>query len=291
MLLKKVWNREKLYEIVHKGNKTVSCDLDTLIFSMEVRDRYFLDLENALVIIDNPDSSSKNRYVMIHYRLINGNLVEINRWDHSTYYFELHNDDVIKDLNLFMVQGGRGLGCNSHNCYGAIYNYKLGSFVVEKDLFDCIGTTNLVSGINYAVPGPNYLKKYNCFLAYFYLSSVYEDGDIITYENPVTCEQMEYNFNITDGLYFALLTPDGKIKGNKLFKGENFSRIVEYIDLDKNVSLKEFKQERIRILNERKRKEKEQYYKELVASGKEYISPYLDQEVMDVLKLEKKLIK
>lgn len=272
--------------VIHRNKVKGKPTLRQLVGSISTADRYFLDDENVIVVINNPDKKSKNHYITIHYRLIEGELVEINRWYHRSYYFGPHDADVIKELNLFMVQGGHGVGTNSHKCHHAIYHYKLDKFIVPDGEFDCIGTTNHVAGMSYHVDGPNYLKEYGCFLAYFSLSSTYKDGDIISYQNPVTMEQMLYNFNHHE-LYFALLNTDGTIRGNKLFKGENFSRVDTIIDLDNYSSLKEFKQERIKILNYNKHQEQLAYYQKLTTND-DSISPYLDKEVLNVLKLVNK---
>ncbi len=255
--------------------------LKTLVGSISVLDRWFLDDENAIVLVNNSNEKSKNKYIMIHYRLVEGKLVEINRWYQRSYFLGSHEDDVIEEFNLFMVPVGYGIGAD------VIYNYKLDKFIVPKGQFDCIGMTNWATGMSYGGDGPNYLKEYGCFLAYFSLSSTYEELDIIAYQNLVTREQMTYDFNCHE-VYFALLDPDGTIRDNKLFKGDNFSRIVAHVELDDYSSLDEFKKERIAILNQEKQKRKKQYLEKLARSGSESVSPYLDEEVLSVLKRVRK---
>lgn len=276
---------ERLMEYEKKLKEEQKKSLKELILELPKEDYYICDSENAIVVIRNSDTNSNKRYLMIHYRYEDGKLIEINRWEQTTHYFGIPNSvAVLKDYNLFMVQGGYGIGVNGENSCGSIYNYQTGEFVVEKGEFNVIGTTNWVSGTSYSLPDVNYLEKYGCFLAYFMLETKYEDGDIISYTNPVTREEMRLNFNEWSGLYFALLNTDGTIKDNKLFYGRDFSRIDFPIDLNEYESLSHFKEVKLQELEEKKKIKKEAYYNRLASSGKEFISPYQDEEVVKVLK-------
>ncbi len=283
LLPRRIIRRAKLREMIQSKPK----DLRTLVYSIRTVDRYFLDDENAIVVMNNPNKASKDRYITIHYRLEEGKLIEVNRWYQKSYLLGSHAQDVIKDLNLFMVQGGQSLGVNLGKCHHAIYHYKLDRFIVKEGQFDGIGATNQVAGINDHVNGPNYLREYGCFLAYFSINSTYEKGDIITYENPVTKEMISHDFNKQE-FYFALVNPDGTIRGNNLFQGINFSRIDEIVELGNCTSLEEFKKERIDFLTRKKQWEKEQYIQKQSTTSDESIFPHLDKEVWKVLTLTKK---
>lgn len=71
--------------------------------------------------------------------------------------------------------------------------------------------------------------------------------DYIRYTHPITKEKMYKSFALTE-TYYALVNTDGTIRGNKLFKGANFSEITEIIDLKAYSSLREFKEIRIKEL-------------------------------------------
>lgn len=276
---------ERLMEYEKKLKEEQKKSFKELILELSEEDYYICDNENAIVVVRNPDTNSNKLYLMIHYRYADGKLVEVNRWEQATHYFGSSNSKkVLKDYNLFMVQGGCGIGVNDGRSCGSIYNYQTGEFVVEKGEFNVIGTTNWVSGTSYSLPNVNYLEKYSCFLAYFMLKTKYEEGDIISYTNPVTREEMHFDFNRWSGLYFALLNTDGTIRGNQLFYGRDFSRIEFPIDLNEYGSLAHFKEVKLQELEEQKKAKKEAYYNRLANEGKEFISPYQDEEVVKVLK-------
>lgn len=247
-------------------------------------DLYLFDDEDAIVVTKNSDKDSKYNYFMEHYRFVDGKLQKMNKWGQRTYYFGGDKDyQIIRNLHYFMVPGG----CNnfhiSWDCCGSIYNYKTCEFIVEKNIFDGISTTNHLAGVNHAIPEVNYLKDYNCFLANFKLKSEFQEDDILYYTNPVTKEKMTYTFGSSE-VYFAFLNIDGSIKGNKLFKGRNLSRIEKDIPLDGFKSLEQFKSLRIKELTEEKNKAKKAYIERLNLESKDFISPYLDDEIMKLLR-------
>lgn len=257
--------------------------LKQLISDIQAEDYYILDEKNSVVLIEQRDNTNDTCInTMIHYRLENGKLIEMNRWNIDKYHFGIHyNKDTLKELHLCMIQTANGNN-------DAIYNYNLAKFIVKPGIWNNISIGNQASGIKFQAPQIDYLKEYNGFLACFSLSSTYEDEkDVVSYKNPITQEKIYYSFNIDDGLYFAILNTDGSIRQNKLFKGQNFSRIVQIIDLDEYQSLEEFKQKRVEYLNQLKKQQKEKYYASLYANPQPYFSPYLDREVLKVLKLQK----
>ena len=233
----------------------------------EFRDKYIIDKENVIIVIKNEPTG----YTMIHKRLIDGNLIEINRWPLISYYFgPIHDKSIIENLNLFMVQGTKGY-------FDSIYNYKEGRFIVSQNTWETIET-----GYN-----NKFLDEYNGFLGKFGIKSDYEDNDVYSYDNPITGKRIIKSFCTYDSNYYAILNTDGTIRDNKLFKGDSFSEITEIIDLNRYNSLDEFKQERIDLCNEEKKKKKEEYKKLIESRNDGSISPYLDNEVQKILKLKK----
>lgn len=250
-------------------------------------DLYLFDEEDAIVVIENPDKNSEYHYFMVHYRFVDGRLQEMKRWGQRTHYFGNTSHQIIRELNYFMVPGGRDIYHISWDCCGSIYNYKTCEFVVEKNIFDGISTTNRLAGINHAIPEVNYLKEHECFLANFELESEYQEDDIIYYTNPITKEDMSYAFGSSE-VYFAFLNIDGSIKGNELLRGRNLSRIKNTIPLDGYESLEQFKFLRIKELTEEKNKVRNAYFERLNLENKEFISPYQDDEIMKLLKIKNK---
>lgn len=242
-----------------------------LVSYQKTEDRYILDSENAIIVIENNDRNTHSEYyIMIHERLENGELVEINRWYINGYYFgSIHDVSVIKDLNLFQVQ-------NSCGNFNALYDYKNGKFVVPRGDWSVVE-----SGRDNSI-----LKKYNGFLASFSISSDYEEGDVFSYTNPITNKKIIESFTVNDSNYYAILNTDGTIRGNKLFKGSSFSRISQIIDLDEYESLEAFKQERKQLCNAQKQKQKQEYQHLIESRADGSISPYLDSEVAKVLELK-----
>lgn len=254
-------------------------DIYDLVMKQTKEDVYILDNENAIIVVNNPDFNSKYRYLMVHQRLIDGSLVDINKWELITYYYGV-KDVVLNDFNLFMVQG-------SHGRCGALYNYKEDRFVTKIGDWEIISSGNYAAGVEYHLPHVNYLEQYNCFLANFSINTTYQAGDIISYTHPITRERMVHSFNLTDGKYFALLNIDGTIRGNKLFKGSSFSKINEIIDLNEYKSLEDFKEKQLVKLEALKHKIIMDYLREVHSREESNISPYKDLDVMRVLQLKK----
>lgn len=248
--------------------KKEELEIEKLVSRQQTKDRYILDDEDAIIVIHSDDLTG---YVMIHERLVNGKLVEIKRWPLRGYSFgSIHGVTAIKDLNLFQVQNGSG-------DFNAIYNYKEGKFIVPQNTWGLVE-----SGRN-----NSFLKKYNGFLASFGIRSDYEEDDVYAYNNPITGERIVGSFGVGDGYYYAILDIDGTIRGNKLFKGDSFSKITQIIDLDEYESLDAFKKERKQLCNDKKQKRKQEYYQLLESRNDGSISPYLDSEVAKVLNLKK----
>ena len=156
----------------------------------------------------------------------------------------------------------------------ALYDYKAGEFVVPPQVWDSI-----TKGTN-----KQYLENYDGFLASFRIHSDFEPDDVYHYDNPITGERMVECHSVYTDTYYAMLNTDGTIRGNKLFYGTEFSRIKRIIDLDDYESLDAFKESVHKECNDKKKKNKEAYYKLLSDRNDGSISPYLDSEVASVLK-------
>lgn len=230
-----------------------------------VKDKCILSDKDVILVKD-----ASIGYLMIHKRISNDRLVVINRWPLKEYQYGMNNISVIKDLNLFKVQ-------ESDGNFDAIYNYKEGKFIISQNIWNSVD-----DGFN-----NKFLKKYNGFLATLKISSDYEEDDTFIYDNPITEERIVESFSVNDYNYYAILNIDGKIRDNKLFKGESFSKIIEIIDLDNYESLDEFKNERKQLCNYVKEQKKNAYYESLKTRNDNSISPYLDSEVAKVLNLKK----
>lgn len=244
--------------------------LKTLVNSQKTEDSYIIDDENAIIVIKNNKDQCNDGYIMIHQRLIDGKLVKINSWNIRCYYFGcIHNVTVLKELNLFQVQ-------NNNGNFNALYDYKKGKFVVPQGIWGTVeaGRNN------------KYIDKYNGFIASFCIRSDYEEDDVYSYINPVTNEKIVESFGISDGNYYAIINIDGTIRGNKLFKGNQFSKISEIIDLNQYESLMEFKKERKQLCNDKKKKQKQEYQEMIKLRNDGSISPYLDSEVAKVLEIK-----
>ena len=246
------------------NSKHVMCDL------------IYLDDDNKIIVYKNIDN-----YTMIHYRKVDSEIIEVNQWNLDNYYRRDNSEYIKKKYNLLLVQGNFDYGAPD-----SIYNYKEDRYVLEKGIFDIISTDCLLESKRY-FKKIDLLKKYGCFLGCFRLYSTKEEDDIIKYTNEITLEEIEYNFSKTSDLYFGLIDVDGTIRDNKLFKGCDFSRITEYIDLSKYPSLEEFKKEVVINLNHQKNEEKKKYYEIIKQKGYINASLYLDEEVIKVLKKKK----
>lgn len=256
----------------HKTKKlTKEKTIEEWVKLLPTKAHYILDNKNAIVLKKNEDRSEhEEHYIMSHLRLIGKSLKEMNSWYLKGYYFGyIETISVIEEYKLFKVQNGWG-------SFNALYDYENAKFVVPKNTWGLLDFGH--KNIN--------LKDYNGILASFSISSTYESDDIISYVNPVTHEKLNAQFSISDGDYYAILNLDGTIRGNKLFKGKSFSKIEEIINLNEYESLEEFKKLRKKWCNEMKQKNKNAYQEMIKKRNDGSISPYLDSEVMRILKMK-----
>lgn len=232
---------------------------------------YILDDENAIVL-----GGRYNYNVMIHYSMCYGRLFEVT-------HVPMRNSHgrQLKQQKLFMLMEDYSV----NHCV-AIYDYEQGKFVVQKGVFDNIGYDASMGIIDQYTPCTDYLKRYNCFLAYFTL-----DGgsvkDELEYTSLINGQQYWYSFEPPKETYYALINLDGTIRGNKIFKGNNLTKIEQVIDLGKYGSLEEFRTQRRGELNKIAKQNKQAYYDRVGTGYFENPSPYLDEEVIKVMSLSK----
>ena len=245
-------------------------NIKKLISREDYIDKYILDSENAIIVVNKGRVYTEDRFFMIHKRIENGKLVEVNRWQIKEFTFEEnHEKSIIRDKKLFKIKdaSARTIG---------VYDYKKGKFVVPINAWDSIefGNNNRL------------IEMYNGFLATFSISSDQEPDDIYSYISPVSDKRVVEIFKEKDGDYFAILNIDGTIRGKKIFKGTSFSNVEKVIDLSKYESLEAFKIQRRKLCNDRKKREKQKYYKRMGTMDKD-VSAYFDTEVAKVLNLKK----
>ena len=245
--------------------------LEQLIKLQETRDYYILDEENAIIIINNDNKATRKDYwyTMIHERLINGKLVEINRWNSKWILGSQIKEVLLKNYHLFKIPDK-----NNFMVFSTLYDYKNDCFVVPSGIWN---------ELEFGYPNNCLLQKYDGIRAYFELSSDYEDDDYISYYNPLTDANIIDKFIIHDKRYYAILNFDGTIRGNKLFRGESFSKIEDIIDLNEYESLEDFKNQRKRELNELKQRKKQAYRETITKHNTGDVSPYLDNEVFKIV--------
>jgi len=231
-------------------------------------DKYLLDSENAIVVLKKEEDNRNKPYLMCHQRLVNRNLVEMNRWYLPSYDFGgIHSISVLSDLGLFKVQNGQG-------DFGSLYDYINGKFVVCQGDFEQLdfGSRNEI------------LKEYHGMIGSFSISSDYKKGDLYHYTNAITGVRGVRSFKVRKGNYYAMINLDGSIRGNKLFRGKSFSEPEEMIELDNYESLDAFKREVKEECNREKQELKKKFFQNL--EERETTSPYLDQEVADIIKVK-----
>ncbi len=224
-----------------------------------------LDEKNAIVVFRDNENA-----LLVHYRLLGGKLIKVSQKVSFSYdYFE-DKFDFINQLSLLKR-------ANNREDFSLTYKYKNGSYIIKDGIWNTI-----------TFEGKNGLfKKYRCALGMIKIASDYENDDNYSFINPVTEEKVTETFEVNDGNYYAILNLDGTIRGNKLFKGNSFSKVEEIIDLNDYESLETFIEERKNICNEIKQRNK-QYYMEMIAEKNNGSnSPYLDSEVLRILKMKK----
>lgn len=252
---------------IRRDNKSVS-KIEKLVMEQSNEDQYILDQENAIIVINDRE---KQGYIMIHERLVDGKLKEINRWPIKSYYFgAICRVSTIKSLGLFKVQNNAGK-------FGSLYNYKEGKFVIPQ------GDWKLLEFGN----NNSHIDKFDGVIGSFSIKSDYEKDDSYEYVNPLTGRSIRKTFSAYSDNYYAIINLDGTIRENKLFKGNDLEEITEIIDLDEYESLTEFKKHIKDECNKKKRQKKEDYKKLIESRNDGSISPYMDVEVAKVFMKKK----
>ena len=83
--------------------------------------------------------------------------------------------------------------------------------------------------------------------------------------------------------YYAVINLDGTIRANKLFKGEDFHKITEMVDLNNYASLNDFILKRKEVCNNLAKSKKEEFINNVTNN-----SLYIDEEVMATLDLNRR---
>lgn len=250
--------------ITQKGgnpNEILLRKLISLKFPEEVN---ILDEKNAIAIFrDNGNS------ILVHFRLEEGELLKVSQKISFEYdYFE-DKFDFINQLSLLKR-------ANNKEDFNLVYKYKNGSYIIKNGIWNTI-----------TFEARNELfKKHRCALGMINISSDCSKEEDYSFLSPITEEKVTETFKVNDGNYYAILNLDGTIRGNKLFKGNSFSKIEEIIDLNDYESLETFIGERKNVSNEIEQRNR-QYYMEMIKERNNgNISPYLDSEVMRILKMK-----
>lgn len=224
-----------------------------------------LDEKNAIAVFrDNGNS------LLVHFRLEEGELIKVSQKTSFEYDYFKDKFDFINQLSLLKR-------ANNREDFSLTYKYKNGSYIIEDGIWDTITFEEK----------KELFKKHQCALGMIKIASDYENDNNYSFISPVTGENVTESFTVYDGNYYAILNLDGTIRGKKLFKGNSFSKIEEIIDLNDYESLETFIKERKNICNEIKQRNK-QYYMEMIAEKNNGSnSPYLDSEVLRILKMKK----
>lgn len=192
------------------------------------------------MVIDNPKKeTTDSEYLVIHYRIEDGQYIEINHWDESCLwhknYFK-HNervplvlDDCVLIPSPFILA----------HLYERLYNYKNGKFVIDEGVWDSL----------YFIPY-DYLH-YNCIYGGFSLNSLSKSLEF-AYIDPFSSLEQQKSFYIKYMKHFGVLNLDGTIRDNKIFIGTDLTNLKEMVDLNNYSSLKEYKKEIILEMEKRK---------------------------------------
>jgi len=243
---------------------------------------FLLDEKNAIII-----NKGDEFHIARHYRLIDEYVSDrdiafsdkkftklIKEWKIPFYHIE---QQPLNGTTLFYTATDKEFTSNKFSyTNGRIYDY-----VKAKFLFDPTFWENISIAL---------FEQYQVFLGSFTLASDKSKKfpSSISWEHPLTKKRITYQIEQKDIPYFAILELDGSIRGNKLFQGNSFSEITNIIDLDEYGSLDEFVLFRKKVLNEQRDLRKLEYDQRKQELQTEYATPYLDNEVMKLVRTRKK---
>lgn len=213
---------------------------------------YILDEENILFVFDNSKNakSHKEKYVVIHYKNINGEILEVNRWFQECFWH--HKKPIIFNQTLLIPYKNIFLS-KPHN---RLYDFKKGEFVFKSgDLVNIVWN-------DYEC------QENDCFIAYFFLYS--KNEHIFEYYDPFAYEKRKYSFNLSNKYHFAILNWDGTIRDNKIFIGFDKENIEKVVDFTKYSSLEDYKTKIITELEEDMRNQEKEFYQSLQSLGETY---------------------
>lgn len=127
----------------------------------------------------------------------------------------------------------------------------------------------------------DYTKDFDAIVGVFDIVSRDED-DIYTYNDPLTGATVTCDFGIHEGNYYAMINMDGTIRSNKMFRGNDFSKIEFIVDMDEFKSLEAYKVYRQDVVNRRKQNLKKDFNKSMETYGAYF--PYQNEGVIKLLK-------
>lgn len=251
--------------IIKKGKNPNEVLLRKLVELQNPKDKIFLDTENVLVVFEKENSS-----MIIHERLEQGHLIKINQWISTQNNYSKDMITIINQLSVLKK-------ANNKENYNIDYSYKNGNYTIKNELWESINFEEI----------KDLSQKYKGALGRMKITSDYEEDDTYTFISSLTNEKVVESFEVSDGNYYAILNFDGTILGNKLFRGNSFSKLEEPIGLDEYESLEDFIKIRKEWCNQMKRRNKKYYQEMLSKKGDGSFSPYLDEEVLRILELKK----
>ncbi len=217
---------------------------------------FILDAKNAIAIFrKGPNYIGE----FIHYRLNNNALEEVTKFESS----------ILLENYISIIPGTTDLVRICEAGVRAIYNYKTAKFIIPEGIWNNIYYDEIILNnfqgilVSLDINSDNY--------SYVYNNAIYD----AMFHNP---EKQNFNFQER---YYAVINLDGTIRANKLFKGEDFPKVTEIIDLNTYASLNDFILKRKQVCNSIAQAQKEKFVKDINNSI------YLDKEVVQVLELKK----
>jgi len=267
------------------------------------KEAYILDNKNAIFLFQNGYQDVERSYLMKHYKLLREYVTEedlfyenkenplfqcINSWKLNDYELGKNYQIIgtslffVADKEKYIIDNGIRYEVSYGERYYTIYDWKKAEFIVKSGIWDNIVMNSLEFGHQKNLTNINYFEEYGAFVGYFTLKSDETEDfpKFIVWKNPYTNDNMYYSFEQKDDTYFALIEVDGSIRGNKLFQGNSFSEITKVINLKKYGSLENFINFRKKELNMKRDQRKLEYDKKKKELNMEYVTPYLDDEVM-----------
>ncbi len=246
------------------------------------------DNENAIAIfkIQDPDEPRTlfnsgecchclGRYEMRHYRLENKKSVLKNSWEVNSYWYGGYKWQILHDYGFYLVEDPVGVVIG-------VYDWINSKFVIEMRQFGIY--TDFIDICSRDHKAKDFLKMYGAFVGIFNITTEYKEDDEICYTNPITLENISVSFPKMNESYIAILNMDGSIRNNCLFKGNSLDTVTEIINLNEFGSLENFKNTVRQKMEADRIKQKEIFNASLKETEFGITTPYLDDEVMRILR-------